>query len=102
VDVLQADATRCAGITGFLQAGALCEAFGLPLSAHTAPALHLHPCCALSRVCHIEYFHDHSRIERLLFDGAPVPVAGELRPDLTRHGLGLEFKRADAAKFAVS
>ena len=38
VDVLQADATRCAGMTGFLQAGALCEAFELPFSFHCAPA----------------------------------------------------------------
>ena len=101
VDVLQADATRCAGITGFLQAGALCEAFGLPLSAHTAPSLHVHPCCALGRVCHVEYFHDHVRIEQMLFDGVLKPVAGELRPDPSRPGLGLEFKRADAAQYAV-
>jgi len=46
VDVLQADATRCAGISGFLRVAALAEAHGLALSAHTAPALHLHPCCA--------------------------------------------------------
>ena len=92
VDVLQADATRCAGITGFLQVGALCQAFGLPLSAHTAPALHAHPCCALGRVCHVEYFHDHARIEQLLFDGTLTPVDGELHPDLTRPGCGLQLK----------
>ncbi|MGH7968702.1 MAG: enolase C-terminal domain-like protein, partial [Limisphaerales bacterium] len=63
VDVLQADATRCAGITGFLQAGALCEAFMIPFSAHTAPSIHRHPCCALGRACSIEYFFDHYRIE---------------------------------------
>jgi L-alanine-DL-glutamate epimerase-like enolase superfamily enzyme len=101
VDVLQADATRCAGITGFLQAGALCEAFGQPLSAHTAPSVHAHPCCALGRVCHVEYFHDHVRIEQMLFDGALKPVEGKLRPDLSRYGLGLEFKRADAARYAI-
>ncbi|NTV11575.1 MAG: mandelate racemase, partial [Zoogloea sp.] len=32
VDVLQADATRCGGIIGFLGVAALCEAFNLPLS----------------------------------------------------------------------
>jgi L-alanine-DL-glutamate epimerase-like enolase superfamily enzyme len=101
VDVLQADATRCTGITGFLQVGALCEAFGVPLSAHTAPSLHLHPCCALGRVRHVEYFHDHVRIEQMLFDGALMPVEGVLYPDLTRPGLGIEFKRKDAARFAV-
>ena len=101
VDVLQADATRCAGITGFLQVGALCEAFAVPLSAHTAPSLHVAPCCALANVRHIEYFHDHVRIEQMLFEGAPQPHDGCLRPDRTRLGLGLELKRADAAHFRV-
>ena len=73
VDVLQADATRCCGITGFLQAGTLCDAFHVPISAHTAPSLHAAPCCALPRVRHVEYFHDHARIEQMLFDGALRP-----------------------------
>ena len=33
VDVLQADATRCAGITGLLGVGALCEAWSMPRRA---------------------------------------------------------------------
>jgi L-alanine-DL-glutamate epimerase-like enolase superfamily enzyme len=102
VDVLQADATRCGGITDFLRVGALCEAAPVPLSAHTAPSLHAHPCCALSSAVHVEYFHDHARIERMLFDGALPPRGGSLRPDLSRPGLGLDFKHADAARFAVS
>ena len=94
VDVLQADATRCGGITGFLRAGALADAFGLPLSAHTAPSVHAHLCCAVSRVRHLEYFHDHARIEQLLFDGVLRPIDGALRPDRSRPGNGLELKRA--------
>jgi L-alanine-DL-glutamate epimerase-like enolase superfamily enzyme len=101
VDVLQADATRCLGITGFVRAAALAEAHQVPLSAHTAPALHVHACCALSIVRHLEWFHDHVRIERLLFDGAPEPVEGLLHPALDRPGLGLELKRADAERHAV-
>jgi L-alanine-DL-glutamate epimerase-like enolase superfamily enzyme len=101
VDVLQADATRCAGITGFIQAAALCDAFQIPFSAHTAPALHLHPCCAVPRVRHLEYFHDHVRIEALFFEGAIQPVRGVLHPDLSRPGLGLELKRSDAERFLV-
>ena len=102
VDVLQADATRCGGITGFLQAGTLCDAFGIALSAHTAPSLHVAPCCAVSRVRHVEYFHDHTRIEQMFFDGAAQPRGdGRLYPDVSRPGLGLEFKRADAARFEV-
>jgi L-alanine-DL-glutamate epimerase-like enolase superfamily enzyme len=101
VDVLQADATRCAGITDFLRVGALCAAHNIPLSAHTAPALHLHPCCALAPIMNIEYFHDHVQIEELLFDGVQLPVDGTLTPDRARPGLGLEFKRSDAERYAV-
>lgn len=101
VDVLQADATRCAGFTGFLKVDALCEAECLPLSSHCAPILHLHACCASPRVVHMEYFHDHVRIAHLLFEGAPVPVGGHLHPDLSRPGLGLEFKHVDAQRYAV-
>ncbi|MFZ0734124.1 MAG: enolase C-terminal domain-like protein [Candidatus Sulfotelmatobacter sp.] len=101
VDVLQADATRCGGITGFLQASALCQAHHLPLSAHTAPAIHLHLGCAAIPLRHLEYFHDHVRIESLFFDGVPKPVHGALHPDLSQPGMGIEFKRADAARFAA-
>jgi L-alanine-DL-glutamate epimerase-like enolase superfamily enzyme len=101
VDVLQADATRCGGITGFLQAGALCDAFDLPLSAHTAPSVHAHAGCAVPRLRNVEYFYDHVRIEHLLFDGVVAPERGTLRPDRSRPGLGLEFKTRDAARFAA-
>ena len=101
VDVLQADATRCAGITEFMNANGLCEAYCIPLSAHTAPALHAHACCAASRAINVEYFYDHHRIEDMFFDGAFRPVNGLLRPDLSRPGLGLDLRRAEASKFQV-
>jgi L-alanine-DL-glutamate epimerase-like enolase superfamily enzyme len=101
VDVLQADASRCEGITGLLMVDGLCEAKCVPLSTHCAPSLHAHVACAAKRVRHVEYFHDHVRIEHMLFDGVLTPVHGALTPDLTRPGMGLEFKRADAARFAI-
>jgi L-alanine-DL-glutamate epimerase-like enolase superfamily enzyme len=101
VDTLQADVTRCAGITEFMRVGTLCQARSTPLSSHTAPALSLHACCALGPVRHMEYFYDHARIEQMFFDGAPTPVNGELRPGLSRPGMGLELKRADAARYQV-
>lgn len=102
VDVLQADATRCLGLTGFLRAGALCEAFNVPFSFHCAPNLHAAAACALPAFVHGEYFHDHARIETMFFDGALRPQDGALCPDRSRPGLGLEFKRADARRYAVS
>lgn len=102
VDVLQADATRCGGITGFMLAAAQAEAFHVDLSAHCAPALHRHLGLVAPRFRHCEWFHDHVRIERMLFDGAPVPRGGVIAPDPGRPGLGLVFKQQDAAQFAVN
>jgi len=101
VDVLQADATRCGGITEFMRVDALCRAWSLPLSAHTAPSLHAHVACAASQLRHVEYFHDHARVEGLLFDGVLDPEEGELRPDRSRPGTGLELKVDDARLFEV-
>ncbi|MGC1485991.1 MAG: enolase C-terminal domain-like protein [Candidatus Acidiferrum sp.] len=100
VDVQQADASRCAGVSEFLRVGALCDAATMPMSAHTSPSLHLHRCCALSRLRNIEYFHDHVRIENMFFDGVIQPVDGRLHPDLSRSGMGIEFKKADAERYA--
>lgn len=101
VDVLQADATRC-GITGFLQMAELCDSFETPLSAHTAPAVHAHLCCVAPRARHVEYFHDHVRIEQMFFNGATTAhKKGFLQPDLSQPGHGLEFKDRDAAKFQI-
>lgn len=101
VDVLQADATRCGGISGFLDAGSLCWAKNFPLSSHCGPSMHLHVCCAVPRAIHMEFFHDHARIERMLFDGFCEPVRGVMFPDLSRPGSGLDLKTADAKKFAA-
>jgi L-alanine-DL-glutamate epimerase-like enolase superfamily enzyme len=96
----QADVTRCEGITGFLRVGALCAARSLELSAHCGPSIHAHVCCAVPRFRHLEYFHDHARLEGMLFEGVLTPEGGALRPDLSRPGNGLELKRADAERFA--
>ncbi|HVU18224.1 MAG TPA: enolase C-terminal domain-like protein [Candidatus Didemnitutus sp.] len=101
VDCLQADVTRCGGFTGFLKVAALAESFQIPLSAHCAPQLHAHVGSAAASVRHVEYFHDHVRIGKLLFDGCLPARNGTLRPDRARAGHGLVFKEADAAKYAV-
>ena len=101
VDVLQADATRCGGVTGFLQVGALCEAHHIDLSGHCAPALHLHVACAVPRLRHLEWFHDHVRIEQHAVRRRAGPADGMIAPDLSRPGLGLAFKRQDAERYRV-
>ncbi len=101
VDVLQADATRCLGFTGFLIAAALCEAWHRPLSSHCAPALQVAPMCHAQRGVHMEYFRDHVRIESMLFDGVPVVRDGRLAAQRDRPGHGLSFRSEDARKFQV-
>lgn len=95
VDVLQADVTRCGGFTGFAAVAGAAETHGVPLSVHCAPALGARAAIAAPGVRHVEYFHDHARIERRFIEGAADPVAGELHPDLSRPGLGLVFRRGD-------
>jgi L-alanine-DL-glutamate epimerase-like enolase superfamily enzyme len=102
VDVLQTDVTRCGGVSNFMKIGHLAEICHLPYSAHTAPSIHTSVCCALPAAMNIEYFHDHVRIEHMIFDGSVKPKNGLLRPDMSRHGLGLELKRSDVEKYQVS
>jgi L-alanine-DL-glutamate epimerase-like enolase superfamily enzyme len=101
VDCLQADVTRCGGITGVLRAAAVAEAHALDVSAHCAPAVSAHAFAAVPNLRHLEYFHDHVRVEAMLFDGVVEPERGALRPDRSRPGLGLELKRADADRYAA-
>jgi L-alanine-DL-glutamate epimerase-like enolase superfamily enzyme len=100
-DVLQADVTRCGGYSGFLAVDGLCQAYMFPLSSHCAPYVTLPVATAAKMLRHIEYFHDHVRIERMLFDGTSDLRDGALQQDLARPGIGLEFKRADAQRFAI-
>lgn len=101
VDILQADVTRCGGISALLRLDGLCVGSNIPFSAHCAPAVSAHACCAMESLAHLEYFHDHVRLEGMVFDGTLDPQGGHLEPDRSRPGLGLELRRADAEKFAV-
>jgi len=103
VDCLQADVTRCLGITGVLKVGALCDARGLDLSLHCAPQISAHVGTALWHLRHLEYFHDHVRIEHMAFDGVLLPQrGGVLRPDRSSAGHGLTVKATDLEHFRVA
>jgi L-alanine-DL-glutamate epimerase-like enolase superfamily enzyme len=102
VDCLQVDVTRCGGIIEWLRAAAVAAARGLQVSGHCAPNLHAHVAAAAPNLRHLEYFHDHARIEAMLFDGALDPSGGVLRPDPSRPGLGLTLKDANGARYRVA
>jgi len=99
VDVLQADAARCAGLGEWLRAAACAAAFGIPFSSHCGPGLHAHAATVPPNLRHIEWFADHVRIEAMLFEGALVPEAGCLRPT-EAPGLGLSLRRDEVRRFA--
>jgi L-alanine-DL-glutamate epimerase-like enolase superfamily enzyme len=99
VDCLQADVTRCGGYTVWLRAAALAEADNVQISGHCAPNLHTPVAAAVPNLRHVEYFHDHHRIETMLFDGALSPVGGSMMPELSRAGHGLSFRSAEAARY---
>ena len=99
VDCLQLDVTRCGGITEFLRGASLAAAHNLQVSGHCAPNLHAHVGAPVPNLRHVEYFHDHQRIERLFFDGALDPSGGSMRPDHDRAGHGLTLRTADTERF---
>lgn len=95
VDCLQVDATRAGGYTEWLRAAAVAASHNLDVSGHCAPNLHAPVAAATPNLRHLEWFHDHVRIESMLFDGALDPSGGVVRPgDAPGHGLSL---RQDAA-----
>jgi hypothetical protein len=70
------------------------------VSAHCAPAISAHSFAAVPRLRHLEYFHDHVRIERMLFDGVPEREGGVLRPDRSSPGNGLALKVKEVQRWA--
>ncbi|MFF8017017.1 enolase C-terminal domain-like protein [Streptomyces sp. NPDC007929] len=98
VDCLQADVTRCGGITVWLRAAAVAEGLGLHISGHCAPHLHVHVAAAVPNTRHLEWFHDHVRIENMLFRGTLDPQGGSVTPGASGepgHGLSLDRTAAD-------
>ncbi|MBE8476243.1 enolase C-terminal domain-like protein [Streptomyces justiciae] len=101
VDCLQIDATRCGGLTEFLRAAALAQAHGLDVSTHCAPHVHAAAAASLPNLRHMEWFHDHVRIEDMLFDGALDPTGGTIHPT-TGIGHGLTLRAEEALEFRVA
>jgi L-alanine-DL-glutamate epimerase-like enolase superfamily enzyme len=105
VDCLQADATRCGGITVWLRAAALAESAGLAVSCHCAPHVHAHAAAAVPNLRHLEWFHDHVRVERLFFTGILDPAGGRVSPGADGspgHGLELRAAHVDVYRTARS
>ncbi len=101
VDCLQVDVTRCGGVTEFLRAAAVAAAHNVAVSGHCAPTLHAHVAAGVPNLRHLEYFHDHARLEPMLFDGVPPVYDGVLHPALDRPGNGLSLRGPDAEHYRI-
>jgi L-alanine-DL-glutamate epimerase-like enolase superfamily enzyme len=101
VDCLQIDATRCGGVTEFLRAAAVAAGHHLQVSSHCAPNLHAHIAAAVPNLRHMEWFHDHVRIESTLFTGALDPSGGTVTPDQSRPGIGMALREEESARYRV-
>lgn len=93
LDCLQVDVSRCGGITAWMRLAAVAAAHGLEVSGHCAPHLTAPVAAATENFRHLEWFHDHTRIEDLLFDGTLDPTGGDIRPDIDAPGNGLSLRR---------
>jgi L-alanine-DL-glutamate epimerase-like enolase superfamily enzyme len=102
VDCLQVDVTRCGGISEFLRAAAVAAAAGLDVSCHCAPHQHLPVAAAVPNLRHLEWFHDHLRIESMLFDGVVAADGGVASVNLDAPGNGLTFREADADPYRIA
>lgn len=102
VDCLQIDVTRCGGYTSWLRAAALAAARNIEVSGHCAPTLHAHVAAAVPNLRHVELFHDHRRVDAILFDGTLEPECGVLTPnaDVPGHGLSLRTGAVDRYRVA--
>ncbi|WP_030667742.1 enolase C-terminal domain-like protein [Streptomyces sp. NRRL B-1347] len=101
VDCLQVDATRCGGLTEWLRAAALAQAHGLEVSAHGAPHAHAAAAACVPNLRHVEWFHDHVRIESMFFDGVLDPTGGAVRPD-GGVGHGLALRSGEVQEYRVA
>jgi L-alanine-DL-glutamate epimerase-like enolase superfamily enzyme len=99
VDCLQADVSRCGGITEWLRVAAVAASHGLQISGHCAPHLHAHAAAATPNLRHLEWFHDHIRIESQFFDGTLDPTGGAVSPDRSAPGHGLTLRRESAQRY---
>jgi len=102
IDCLQVDVTRCGGITELLRVAAVAASHGLDISGHCAPHMHVAALTSVPNLRHLEWFHDHVRIEGMLFDGTLDPSGGRLRPDDDRFGHGLSPREDRLQEFRVA
>jgi hypothetical protein len=72
------------------------------VSGHCAPHLHAAVAASVPNLRHLEWFHDHVRIESMAFDGTLDPAGGTIRPDDAAPGHGLTLREPDLEQYRVA
>lgn len=89
VDIVMIDLVRVGGITQWVKAAGMAEAFNMPVVSHLIPEVHVHLIAAIPNGEIVEYMP----WTRNLFDNPPVPVKSEMTvPNVP--GLGLKFTKS--------
>jgi L-alanine-DL-glutamate epimerase-like enolase superfamily enzyme len=101
VDCVQVDVTRCGGYTEWRRIAGLAAGYGVEVSGHCAPSLHLPVAMATQDLRHLEWFEDHVRIESRFLDPFPDPRGGSVVPP-EAPGHGLTVKESDLAPYRVA
>jgi len=74
------------------------RAAGTEVSAHCAPSLHACVAAAVPNLRHVEWFADHVRLERALFENTPDVHDGAIWPNPSGPGHGMTIS-ADAEQW---
>ncbi|MGA8248572.1 MAG: enolase C-terminal domain-like protein [Nocardioides sp.] len=101
VDCVQVDVTRCGGYTEWRRIAALAASYALEVSGHCAPSLHSPVAMATPNLRHLEWFHDHVRIESRFLEGFASPREGAVAPTGSP-GHGLAVRDADLTAYRVA
>ena len=100
VEIVQADATICGGITEFKKIAAIAEAHGLPMCPHSADQIHTPLVAAIPNGLFVEYMPDlASRIVDLLMN--PIIPENGVMECSDRPGIGLEISKEAIEKHSV-
>lgn len=102
VDCVQIDAGRCGGYTEWLRIAALAASYNLEVSAHCGPTLHRAVAPAAPNLRHLEYFHDHVRLEDLFFEGVARARQGSVIEVSAEPGIGICLKAPDVDQYRVA
>jgi L-alanine-DL-glutamate epimerase-like enolase superfamily enzyme len=99
VDIVQADVTKCGGVTEFMKIAAMADAHGLPVCPHFSNFTDVPCVAAIPNGLFHEYAEEMFEPASLLLKDCAKPSSGMIAP-LDKPGFGIELDPEAAQKFA--